>query len=347
MRILFAFAGGQGHLDPLLPLARAAAAAGHDVAVTGRAELLGAIEERGFVALESPGAQPDPAARMPLKAYDPADEERALRDWYAGTLARQRGEALTGLAREWGAAAIVRDEVDFGARTAAEALGVPSACVLVIAGASFLPAGLAPGPSETVLSPFPPSVRAQPGAFAFRGGDPPAADGDTVYLTLGTVFNAESGDLLARALAGVREIGVPVVVTTGRQIDPAELGHQPPHVRVRRWIPQAELLPSCRAVVSQGGSGIVMGALAHGLPSVLLPVGADQPHTAARVAELGAGVVLDALTASPESVGAAVRRVLEDGSFGAAALRVRDEYLALPSAAEAVTRLERTSKAAG
>jgi hypothetical protein len=33
-RILFAFAGGQGHFDPLVPLARAAAAAGHHVAVT-------------------------------------------------------------------------------------------------------------------------------------------------------------------------------------------------------------------------------------------------------------------------------------------------------------------------
>ena len=112
MRILFAFAGGQGHLDPLVPLARAAVAAGHDVAVTGRAELLASIEQRGFVALESPGDQPDPAARLPLKAYDPADEERALREWYAGTLARRRAEALTGLAREWGAGAIVRDEVD-------------------------------------------------------------------------------------------------------------------------------------------------------------------------------------------------------------------------------------------
>jgi UDP:flavonoid glycosyltransferase YjiC (YdhE family) len=78
MRVLFAFAGGQGHLDPLVPLARAAEEAGHDVAVTGRAELLGVIEERGFVA-----------------------PERALREWYAGTLARRRAEALTDLAREW------------------------------------------------------------------------------------------------------------------------------------------------------------------------------------------------------------------------------------------------------
>ena len=109
--------------------------------------------------------------------------------------------------------------------------------------------------SELVFSPFPPSLRAEPGAVAFRAGDPPQADGDAVYLTLGTVFNAESGDLLPRALAGVRSLGVPVVVTTGRQIDPDELGRQPPHVRVQRWIPHEELLPWCRAIVSHAGSG--------------------------------------------------------------------------------------------
>ena len=362
MRLLFAFAGGQGHFDPLVPLARAAAAAGHDVAVTGRADMLDAIRERGFEAIESPGKAPDPAARMPLKAYDLADEERALREWYAGELARARAAALLALASSWGAERIVRDEADFGAAVAAERAGIPCACVLVIAGAGFVRPDVVTEPvaalraahglsgeavEEAVLSPFPPGLRSAPGAFAFRGGDPPAADGEAVYLTLGTVFNAESGDLLPRALMGVRELGVPLVVTTGRQVDPAELGHQPPHVRVQRWIPQEELLPWCRAVVSQGGSGIAMGALAHGLPSVLLPVGADQPHTAARVAELGAGVVLDPVAASSEEIGAAVRRVLDDGGFRAAAMLVRYEYLALPAAAEAVSWLDRTSTAAG
>jgi UDP:flavonoid glycosyltransferase YjiC (YdhE family) len=354
VRILFAFAGGQGHLDPLLPLAHAALAAGHDVAVTGRAELVPAIRELGLETIESPGDQPDPAARMPLRAYDPADEERVLREWYAGALARDRAAALLELATEWGAGAIVRDEADYGARVAAERLGIPSACVAVVIGAGFArpeavaapiaalraAQGLAgEPPQETILSPFPPSLRSIPGASCFRGGSPPAADGDAVYLTLGTVFNAESGDLLQRALAGVRELGLPAVVTTGRQIDPAELGPQPPHVRVQRWIPQAELLPWCRAVVSQGGSGIVTGALAHGLPSVLLPVGADQPLTAARVAELGAGVVLDPLTATPDEIAAAVRRVLDERAFAAAAGRLREEFLALPSAAEAVARV--------
>ena len=227
--------------------------------------------------------------------------------------------------------------------------------MLVIAGASFLRTEIAdervawlrdlhglggPPPEETVLSPFPPSVRSATGAFAFRGGDPPAASGDAVYLTLGTVFNAESGDLLARALAGVREVGLPVVVTTGRQVDPAELGRQPPHVRVQRWIPQEELLPWCRAVVSQGGSGIALAALAHGLPSVLLPIGADQPHTADVLAELGAGVVLDPLTATPDEIAGAVLRVLDDPGYAVAARRVRQEILELPSASDALARVE-------
>ena len=53
--------------------------------------------------------------------------------------------------------------------------------------------------------------------------------------------------------------------------------------------------PALRLVVSHGGSGSVVGALAHGLPMVLLPLGADQPQNARRCAELGVARVLDAV----------------------------------------------------
>jgi UDP:flavonoid glycosyltransferase YjiC (YdhE family) len=99
------------------------------------------------------------------------------------------------------------------------------------------------------------------------------------------------------------------------------------------------VLPGCRVVVSQGGSGVVLGALAHGLPSVLLPVGADQPHTARRCEELGAAVVLDPISATAEDIAAAVRRVLAEPAYAAAAAAVRSEIMALPSAAEALGRL--------
>ena len=108
MRILFAFAGGQGHFDPLRPLARAAAAAGHEVAFAGRADMLDAIEDAGFTGIASPGGSLDPALRGPLKRFDRVAEERVLRDWYAGRLAAERAGALIAIAREWGAERIVR-----------------------------------------------------------------------------------------------------------------------------------------------------------------------------------------------------------------------------------------------
>jgi len=47
MRILFSFTGGLGHVEPLIPVARAAEAAGHTVAVTGGHTPLGAVGNSG------------------------------------------------------------------------------------------------------------------------------------------------------------------------------------------------------------------------------------------------------------------------------------------------------------
>jgi UDP:flavonoid glycosyltransferase YjiC (YdhE family) len=101
------------------------------------------------------------------------------------------------------------------------------------------------------------------------------------------------------------------------------------------------LLPHCAAVVSHGGSGSVIGALTHGLPMVLLPMGADQPLNAARCADLGIARALDAVEATPETVRAAVATVLTDPSYRRAAERLRDEIAALPGPAHAVVLLER------
>jgi UDP:flavonoid glycosyltransferase YjiC (YdhE family) len=56
---------------------------------------------------------------------------------------------------------------------------------------------------------------------------------------------------------------------------------------------------------------------------------------------LGAAVALDPLTATADDVADAVRRVLDDRSYTDAAARVRAEYLALPSAADAVAEVAR------
>ena len=162
-----------------------------------------------------------------------------------------------------------------------------------------------------------------------------------MYFTLGTVFNLESGDLFSRTLAGLRDLPVKVVATVGEGIDPDELGPQPANFRIARYIAQESILPKCSLVVSHGGSGSVLGALAHGLPMVLIPMGADQPLNAARCEQLGVGRALDPIAASPESVGEAVSIVLADPRYRQTAERFRDEIAALPGPGHAVRLLER------
>ena len=133
------------------------------------------------------------------------------------------------------------------------------------------------------------------GAEALLPWLPPSSGRPTVYFTLGTVFNTESGDLFTRVLSGLRELPIEVVVTVGRDVDPAGFGPQPGHIHIERYIPQAALLPHCDLVINHGGSGSVIGALAHGLPLVVIPMGADQSLNATRCAQLGVGVALDAV----------------------------------------------------
>jgi UDP:flavonoid glycosyltransferase YjiC (YdhE family) len=374
VRILFAFVGGNGHFEPMVPIAHASVTAGHTVAVVGRQSMAPLVERAGFPFLSTGNAHEDPAGRSPLLPLDAQREDRDLREGFARRIARDRAERMLALCADWRPNLVVCDEVDFGSVIAAERLGLPYATVQVTAAGSFvrpdviaeplhelraehgLPADpeLAMLSRYLVLSPVPASYRdpafpAPATTHLFRplvpatpdGPAPPWAGPDTVYFTLGTVFNTESGDLFNRVLAGLTGLDAHVIVTVGHRVDPAESGPQPAHVHVERYIPQAQVLPWCRAVVSHGGSGSVIGALAHGLPSVLIPMGADQPHNGDRCAALGVARVLDPVAATAESVREAATAVLTDPGYRLAARRVRDEIAAMPAPEHAVDLLER------
>jgi UDP:flavonoid glycosyltransferase YjiC (YdhE family) len=93
-------------------------------------------------------------------------------------------------------------------------------------------------------------------------------------------------------------------------------------------------------VVSHAGSGTVVATLAVGLPSVLLPMGADQPWVADRGHALGACRVLDPLTCTPTRVHSTVLPLLEDCPERHAAWDIARKVSALPTTAEAVDLLE-------
>jgi UDP:flavonoid glycosyltransferase YjiC (YdhE family) len=397
MRVLFTFAGGSGHYQPLVPLARAAVQRGHEVAFACQSGILASVQADSFTAFDTGGnTLLHASSRAALVELDADREDRAIRNTFAGRVARERATALLDLCRDWQPDLVVRDELDFGSALAAERLGLPHASVLVIAAGALVRHALVAEPLNAlraelsldqdpelrmlsrylVLSPFPPSFRdpafpLPPTAFSLRPaaadgvtrgtvvdalsqagapsqGDPPSQAGTaeklpppSIYFTLGTIFNLESGDLFERVLEGLSRLSASVFVTVGRDLDPDQFGGLPAHVHVERYLPQSQVLPRCSLVVSHAGSGSVMGALAHGLPQVLLPMGADQPHNAARCQQLGVARVLDALRATPTQIRDAASAVLADRAYRVVAQRLQQEIDALPSAAETIPLLEK------
>ncbi|MCA1841819.1 MAG: hypothetical protein LC792_01260, partial [Actinobacteria bacterium] len=164
-------------------------------------------------------------------------------------------------------------------------------------------------------------------------------DRPTIHITLGTV-RSEVG-LLGTIVEGVMGARANVVVSLGRAVDEAALRSFPPHVRVEPWIDYVDLMPHCDLVVTHGGAGTTLAALAHGVPQLVIPGGADQPVNAARVRSVGAGRFLAGDHVAPEAVGAEVEVLLRDPVYRLNALRMRAEIDAMPPPADAVRLLER------
>ena len=161
-----------------------------------------------------------------------------------------------------------------------------------------------------------------------------------VYITLGTVYNRNL-DVFRALLDGLRDEALNIVVTVGKQNDPAVLGRQPSNIHVHQYIPQELLLPRCAAVVTHGGAGSTLGALAFGLPLLVVPQGADQFYNAERVVAAGGGSSTDADRLTADSVRDGVRMLLRDATFRAAAHRIKNEFDAMPDPRQAVDALER------
>src|SRR5690348_10962471 len=101
MRILFTFAGGSGHLDPLVPIARAAEAAGHVVAFAGRPWMVPKAEALGFQAFAGGSDAGLAPKRSPLVAVDMQRELRDLGYGFGRRIARERAADMLPLCAAW------------------------------------------------------------------------------------------------------------------------------------------------------------------------------------------------------------------------------------------------------
>ncbi|QYG95496.1 glycosyltransferase [Iamia sp. SCSIO 61187] len=148
---------------------------------------------------------------------------------------------------------------------------------------------------------------------------PPPGDDPLVLVALSTTFQ-DQVPTLQRIVDGLARMPVRVLVTTGPALDPGTLV-APANVTVVAAAPHSVVLEHAAAVVTHGGHGTVVRALAAGVPMLVLPHGRDQSDNAVRVTTRGAGLKLER-KASPAKVARAVRRLLDDPSFRIASERL-------------------------
>ena len=185
-------------------------------------------------------------------------------------------------------------------------------------------------------------------ARRFREADHPTADlpgdwwpaGDErplVYLTFGSVLPQMDlfPGLYRAAIEQLAGVDARVLVTIGRDRDPAELGPLPAGIHVEQWVPQRDVMPHAAAMVCHGGFGTTRMGLSAGVPMVVIPSFADQPFNARRVAALGAGIALEGGPGAMSRLGDAVHVLLDDRTYREAAQRIADDVRTLPSVDEA------------
>ena len=159
-------------------------------------------------------------------------------------------------------------------------------------------------------------------------------DGDrpVVHVTQGNMYNA--GRLLEPTINALGGEDVIVVATTGGRYASTLKLPVPSNTYVAEYIPHELLLPKVDVMVTNGGYGAVQRALSTGVPLVVAGNTEDKPEVAARVAWSGAGINLRTGAPTVGAVRAAVREVLGDGRYLAAARTLETAFARRDGVAE-------------
>jgi zeaxanthin glucosyltransferase len=139
-----------------------------------------------------------------------------------------------------------------------------------------------------------------------------------IYASLGTTLKSEPGTfrLIAEACDG---LGVQLVIALGGRRDPEIFQDMPGRPLIVREAPQLELLKRAEIVITHAGPNTVFETLTQGKPMIAIPKTFDQPAIAARLAWLGAAIVLRPGKLSVQEIRSALSMVLSDPSYHDAA----------------------------
>ena len=378
VRILITTAPAVGHLLPLLPLARAGRARGHEIVIAGGASIAPIIAEAGFRhEVMDPATIGEMFQGLPDMSAIPA-RERALVTMphvFARGIAPAMADGVAELVGRWRPDVIVHEDMELGSWALAEQLGIPHVTLQTTAWRPRIRAlgwealeplreryGLVGADPDRLwghafFTTRPPSLRdpdaplpevtaeLRPIADDRRPGDDapaeeafPPRDGRPRVVVTLGTINHTQVNVLRALIEGAVAMGAHVVVGLGT--DPEFLGPVPPDVAVHAYIPMSTVLPEADVVAHHGGSGTTLAALATGTPMVIVPLAADQPDNGDRCEAAGVARVL-----SPDGIDAGVTQaaidaVLTDPAYRRRSEEVAAEVAAMPGPDAAVDRIE-------
>lgn len=159
-----------------------------------------------------------------------------------------------------------------------------------------------------------------------------ASQADVIYISLGTLFNADP-TFYRNCFEAFGGENVRVVMSIGTTTAAASLGSPPANVVVKAWVPQLDVLRHASVFVSHGGMNSVSESLHNGVPLIVVPQMGEQELVGRQVERLGAGVYLAKHEATADRLRQSVLRVRTDDRFRKQAALVRESFDAAGGAA--------------
>jgi zeaxanthin glucosyltransferase len=142
-----------------------------------------------------------------------------------------------------------------------------------------------------------------------------------IYASLGTLVNGK-GIVYRTILEAVRRSPeTQLVLSVGSNISLDDLGAIPSNAIVVSKAPQIELLKHAALCITHAGLNTALEALAQGVPMVAIPIGFDQPGTAARIAYHRVGEFVEPGDLTVERLSELIQRVRKNPSY-----RLRARY---------------------
>ncbi len=166
-----------------------------------------------------------------------------------------------------------------------------------------------------------------------------------VHVTLGTTYGG--ADILRRIVDALRRRPIRLLVACGLADVDALRRHldSPGRMLFRRSFPHARIMDKLDALICHGGANTLMKALHHGVPTLNIPLGAEQRSNAARFEYSGLGKMILPTQLSPAAIRGAVKALLDPrGRCARTARRLAAQARRAGGARRAALLLEKTAQ---